>query len=441
VRFGDDPHAAGVPLTKLFRDEAMSTQRDSFLGTVRLVQPTPSWLATLAAALIAGALIAYGCVGTYTRKAHVAGVLVPQGGGVNLTAPVSGRVAEIRATEGSSVGDGEVLFVIDTEHTILSKLGDRTEVRESADAISEKIGLRRAGLVAERQLRTGQAGIRRTSLRRRLQHLSEEIARLDDEIALQVRRRQLAEKSLRRYEDLIAAGFVSSAQVQGQQEALIDQSSRSRSLERMRLNLQREHAELVAEDAQVEGDLANALATIDANIAALEQEAIETASRRTSLVLAPKAGTVTAVGVGAGQWVNAGQTLAALHPQGVPLEADLYATSRVSGFVEAGQPVRLRIAAFPYQKFGFQAGQVVEVSGSAFALSDLPVAISRAPAGSQGTEALYKIRVALDRAHIEAYGTPRPLKAGMVVDADILQDRRAIIEWLFEPLIAAGKRM
>jgi membrane fusion protein len=33
-----------------------------------------------------------------------------------------------------------------------------------------------------------------------------------------------------------------------------------------------------------------------------------------------------------------------------------------------------------------------------------------------------------------AYGKPEVLKPGMLVDADILGERRALVEWLFEPL-------
>ncbi|MDN7919179.1 hypothetical protein QZM99_13895 [Burkholderia gladioli] len=33
-----------------------------------------------------------------------------------------------------------------------------------------------------------------------------------------------------------------------------------------------------------------------------------------------------------------------------------------------------------------------------------------------------------------AYGKPRPLQAGMTVQADILQERRRLYEWVLEPL-------
>jgi membrane fusion protein len=37
-------------------------------------------------------------------------------------------------------------------------------------------------------------------------------------------------------------------------------------------------------------------------------------------------------------------------------------------------------------------------------------------------------------------GEAQPLKAGLTLDADVMQDRRRIVEWLLEPAIAARRR-
>jgi membrane fusion protein len=39
-----------------------------------------------------------------------------------------------------------------------------------------------------------------------------------------------------------------------------------------------------------------------------------------------------------------------------------------------------------------------------------------------------------------AYGHAQPLTAGMQLEADVMQDRRRLIEWVFEPLIALGRK-
>ena len=59
---------------------------------------------------------------------------------------------------------------------------------------------------------------------------------------------------------------------------------------------------------------------------------------------------------------------------------------------------------------------------------------------AQAQEPLYRITVALHRDSVQAFGQAQPLKAGMILDADVVQERRAIWEWVLEPLLAASKR-
>jgi membrane fusion protein len=136
-----------------------------------------------------------------------------------------------------------------------------------------------------------------------------------------------------------------------------------------------------------------------------------------------------------GQPVAAGAHLLTLLPEDSPLEAHLYAPSRAVGFIREGQEVRLRYPAFPYQKFGSQRARVVSVARSALSPSELGFA---PPDGSR--EPVYRVKVALERQAVAAYGREQPLQAGMQVEADILLDRRRLIEWVFEPLASLAGR-
>ena len=55
-------------------------------------------------------------------------------------------------------------------------------------------------------------------------------------------------------------------------------------------------------------------------------------------------------------------------------------------------------------------------------------------------EALYRVTVRLAAPHVMAYGRAQALTAGMQLEADVMQDRRRLIEWIFEPLIALGRK-
>ncbi|MNE74693.1 Colicin V secretion protein CvaA [compost metagenome] len=158
--------------------------------------------------------------------------------------------------------------------------------------------------------------------------------------------------------------------------------------------------------------------------------------------MAPFAGLLTGLNVQTGQQVAPGTLLASLIPQGATLSAYLYATPRQAGFVEPGQQVLMRYAAYPYQKFGMARGRVIEVAKSPYATQELPPHIGSAVQGSgmQG-QLFYRVTVALDAQSIQVYGQPQPLQAGMLLEADILQDRRRLYEWALEPLYSVTGKL
>jgi len=44
--------------------------------------------------------------------------------------------------------------------------------------------------------------------------------------------------------------------------------------------------------------------------------------------------------------------------------------------------------------------------------------------------------VALDRPDIDAYGKRIPLQAGMLLNADIILERRPLMKWFLDPLLS-----
>jgi membrane fusion protein len=95
----------------------------------------------------------------------------------------------------------------------------------------------------------------------------------------------------------------------------------------------------------------------------------------------------------------------------------------------------LRYQAFPYQKFGQQEGRVSSIARTA--LSSTELASLNLPQQDQN-EPLYRIVVEPRRQAIEVYGHQTPLQAGMSVDAYVLQETRAIYEWMIEPLLSVN---
>ncbi len=316
---------------------------------------------------------------------------------------------------------------------------------------------RRAAIDAERASRESQAQQRLSSLTERLRSLQSELRQNDTEIELMAQRVKLAEKGHARQVALAQSGFVSEAQVQSKLEDLVELQSRDRASARNRTALERDIKALQAEQGSSRTTWLTEQAQFDRQLALLAQESIENDSRKQVTIAAQKSGRLSALLVKPGQMVTLGQSLATLIPGcdpvvstqsgvagiessclGNTLLAQLYAPSRAAGFVSLGQAVLIRYAAYPYQKFGLHNGQVIAISATPLAPSDLPPGHASASSGAlQNTEPLYRITVALTHQHITAFGKQLALKPGESLEADLLQERRPIWEWVFEPVLAA----
>ena len=190
-------------------------------------------------------------------------------------------------------------------------------------------------------------------------------------------------------------------------------------------------------DATLAG-LSTAKAAIDAkaarNRAALAQRRTGAETLSTIVATAPIAGRVVAVPVELGESVSAGASVVTLTPNGSELIAELYAPSRAAGFINVGQEVRLMYEAFPYQTFGTGRGTIRSVSRTVLLPSDVR------GSGISVDEPVFRVRVALDRQYVAAYGRDLPLQPGMLLRADVIVDRRSLLEWLLDPLYAVGRR-
>ncbi len=55
-------------------------------------------------------------------------------------------------------------------------------------------------------------------------------------------------------------------------------------------------------------------------------------------------------------------------------------------------------------------------------------------------EPVYRITVDLKQQTVTAYGNPMPLQPGMKLEADVLLERRRLVEWMLEPLFSISGR-
>ena len=220
---------------------------------------------------------------------------------------------------------------------------------------------------------------------------------------------------------------------------MLDLRARLEALKRARAALQSEIAVARSEAANLRARTAAENATVERNLLLLDQDRLQRRTASVTQIRAPVAGTVTALIASIGQRVDTATSLAALVPAGSKMEAVLFVPSSAIGFIRPGRKVILRYDAYPFEKFGQYNGAVVSVSEA-----DVPTLDLASPAAApvqNDKRTTFRIRVALDQDVIDAYGMRIKLKAGQTLAADIELDRRRLIEWIFDPLYAFGKRL
>jgi membrane fusion protein len=405
----------------LFRKEVLDARSHSWLGGISLSQPLPARVLSWVAFGIAALVIVFLVVGNYTRRSSVTGQLVPDLGLSSVVAPGNGVVARLLVQEGARVEAGQPLALIDVPRAT-------ADGQDALGAIRDGLDTRRASARVQGESQVAQIDAQIAGTRRQLQGTREELAQVEAAIGTRKELERIARETEQRYEDIAARQYVSQVQVNQQQQAVLDQVNARQALERQATQLRRTIAQFEQDLRSLPLQRNGLLAGTAGDIAALDTERVQQEANGQLMLKAPVAGIVAHQMIEPGQAVQGGQALLSILPQGSHLQAMLLVPSRAIGFIAPGDRVQLRYQAFPYQKFGHHVGRVLQVSRSAIEPKD-------------GGEPRYRVLVELEKQAITAYGKPEPLRPGMLVDADILGEKRRLYEWVLEPLYSVQGKL
>ena len=130
-----------------------------------------------------------------------------------------------------------------------------------------------------------------------------------------------------------------------------------------------------------------------------------------------------------GAVVQPGAALLNLIPKNEVLVAEVAMHNEDVGFVTAGQRVKVKLQAYPFQKYGMLEGTVHVVSADSSANDP-----QKATAMGQSPQS-YKVLVNLTNQALRApSGEVMKLAPGMVVQAEIHQGQRSVLEYLLSPV-------
>jgi hemolysin D len=155
----------------------------------------------------------------------------------------------------------------------------------------------------------------------------------------------------------------------------------------------------------------------------LEQERAKLAHRHELLELrAPQAGIVKDLATHtAGTVAAPGTILMTLVPEGDKLIAEVWVSNQDVGFVHPGQPAKLKLAAFQFQKYGMLEGKVLHVNADA----------TEAPSANTRSDALaFRALIELKEQRLSLYS----LQPGMQVAGEIHLGTRTVLEYVLSPV-------
>ncbi len=400
------------------------------------------------------ALFAFTLIWSLVAKLDIVAVaegrLVPSTYSKIVQPAESGIVREILVKDGDAVTAGQVLVRLDP--TLAS--ADSRSV--AGDVELRRLALRRIDAeLAGRTLELGtaedaslflqvqaQGSARRQSY---LDSLSQEASQRD-RIAAELRAATetlnkltatapLVQQQADAYDKLVKDGFFSPLAVQDKRREAInlqqDLKSQSETVAGLKAQIAAQDKKIANLSSQYRSHLQNERVETQAQLAKLEQEATKQSYRQAMLELrAPQAGIVKDLATTTiGAVVAPGTVLLTIVPKDEPLMAEVRIGHSDIGFVEPGQAVKLKLAAYPFQKYGMLEGTVKTIAAdvsSASASDAKPAPIDLG----------FKAIVALNTQQLTARGQPFVLNPGMQVIAEIRQGERTVMDYLLSPVTA-----
>lgn len=410
----------------LYRREALQFASQNKLGSVVNTQPLSAKLLTTLVLVITAITAVYLWQGEYARKETVLGYLEPESGVAYVYPRVGGVVNSVFVQEGQTVKAGQRLISLSFKETLEDGVDAlNVQIREyvtQLEYLNERLD-RTRDLFESEFARLDQK-IRETNIEK------EKLAQI---LVLQKKSARVVFELLETARSLGSSGALPRSQILQMTAEAYDKEKEVVQIEQALLKLDAVLVDLRHEVTQLPQNKRNALAQIQLEISKTEQRIAEARKNQDQVLTAAIDGRIGIVQANPGQFATAGVPLLSIVPPDQKLVAVLLIPTSSIGFVSRGQEIRLKFEAFPHQQFGTYPALLTQVSNSIVAQAQLygPIRVDNP---------VYVARGALQSSAISVLGEERPLQAGMLLKADIILEKRSLLNWLLEPLYSLRGR-
>jgi len=435
----------------------MADPGDFHPALIRLQDAPPSPLGRMVLWVLLGflaLLLAWSFVGRLDIVAVADGKLVPASYLKIVQPAEAGVIKEILVREGEAVRQGQVLMRMDASlaesdlratgaeyqarrlalKRIDAQLSGRVLAKDAGDP-DDAFAKARAQFLANKAAHESLLAQERVTL---------EKARHDLAVATEVRNK--LRQTLPHYREqeaayakLVQDGFAGKILYTDKQRERIEKEQDLSAQEATILSARASIEQSERRMAQIGADYRKQLETERADIAPLaersSQDLRKQAHKHSLLELkAPQDGVVKDLATHTTGTVTApGTILMTLVPREEALRAEVWVRNDDIGFVRPGQRVRIKLATYMFQKYGFVEGEVLRVSADA-AEQGAEGQTAVASRGRPSTPLAFKTLVDLKSQSLGHDGRDLRLQPGMQVSAEVHLGTRTAMEYLLSPV-------
>ncbi|MBY0299621.1 MAG: HlyD family efflux transporter periplasmic adaptor subunit [Methylobacterium sp.] len=403
-------------------------------GAIHLQQDRGSvWLGWFFGGLIV-VIVAALFLGRFARSEAVRGYVSAASGLTRLDAQAAGIVREIGVKQGDTVARGQRLMQIELREQITGGVSTVGATLRSLQERRRTLKGEQARLSAYLDSTRGDRGETERNVAAVVKALDEQERTLKEGLRQQ-------EEMTARVEAYLKQGYATREALNSQRRIALDYARQIAELRARRAELKQGTAERLRAQRTGDTEKAAQLATTEAELSAVEAQITSLGAQSRIDVVAPVDGQVAGLYVEPGASVSADHVVAILGDTRADPVVVLEVPARAIGLAKVGQEVVLKYDAFPFKTFGIAHGTITVISATPLRNPMLGAPDEGAgEAGAAPRQSVYRVEVRPTARTMRAYGVDEPIRIGSTLSADIVVEKRRLIDWMLDPIRAMRGR-
>lgn len=353
-------------------------------------------------------------IADYTQKRTVNGIVYPDKGIVNIKSKQSGTLSAFYIKGGDYINTGEKLFSIDASSSTQYFRNNEENYRELLSKLREVSG-------RETQDNINTLNARKKLTEEQIDQTRNSIAIMTNQVRLLDAAIQSQQVTFNRIQEAYKKKYVSDIEKNNAEMQLIDKKMQRQSLNN--------------EISSREGQIISLKKELDDTIDRIKniqnedkKESLQSlmklygiASDTESVLRAPVAGKVAEIVERTGRFVNAGDTILTVIPQGSVNQIVAFISPELIGEIKKGTKVALKYDSYPYQRFGVEHGVIIDISRVPLQPEDIYTNF-----GLKFENACFRVGIEIIERKESITVIP-----GMSLKVEIPTRKASIIKWIF----------